>query len=351
MHNAANTTRQHAIALSRQLAAESLNIDPADPVTARQLAVAAWRVFPTSQADSAMTTLLTEQQQQGILPTAPSGVNGVAFGPGGKLLASADADGTVRIWDPATGQLGHTVKGGAVGTGPDFGVKEVTFSPGGKLLASVDSDFTLRLWDPATGDPVRALRTDFTNSIANVQGVSFSPDSKVLAIAGYGMVQLWDLATSRPVGKQRPAVLGGGDVNMFDVAFSPGGKRLASVNSDGTLQLWDTATGQHVGGPISAGTGHNGGVAGVAFSPDGKLLASADSDGTVRLWDPATGQPVGKSLPAGTAQYGGVAGVAFSPDGKLLASADSDGMVRVGNPVTGQPVRAIPADRTGPVCR
>ena len=110
MHNAANTTRQHAIALSRQLAAESLNIDPADPVTARQLAVAAWRVFPTSQADSAMTTLLTEQQQQGILPTAPSGVNGVAFGPGGKLLASADADGTVRIWDPATGRPVRTIQ-------------------------------------------------------------------------------------------------------------------------------------------------------------------------------------------------------------------------------------------------
>jgi len=47
VHNAANATRQHDIALSRQLAAESLNIDPTDPVTARQLAVAAWRVFPT----------------------------------------------------------------------------------------------------------------------------------------------------------------------------------------------------------------------------------------------------------------------------------------------------------------
>src|SRR6185437_4362791 len=42
--NAANAERQHNIALSRQLAAESLSIDPADPVTARQLAVAAWAV-------------------------------------------------------------------------------------------------------------------------------------------------------------------------------------------------------------------------------------------------------------------------------------------------------------------
>ena len=58
VHNATNATREHAIALSRQLAAESLSLDPGDPVTARRLAVAAWRVYPTDQASAAMTTLL-----------------------------------------------------------------------------------------------------------------------------------------------------------------------------------------------------------------------------------------------------------------------------------------------------
>jgi hypothetical protein len=62
VHDAANASRQHAVALSRQLAAESLTIDSGDPLTARRLAVAAWRVFPTDQARSAMTTLLIEQQ-------------------------------------------------------------------------------------------------------------------------------------------------------------------------------------------------------------------------------------------------------------------------------------------------
>ena len=74
VHNAASASRQHAIALSRQLAAESLNINGADPVIARQLAVAAWRVFPTGQAGSAITTLLAEQQQEGMLPADPSTV-------------------------------------------------------------------------------------------------------------------------------------------------------------------------------------------------------------------------------------------------------------------------------------
>src|SRR5215831_2750993 len=66
--DAANAARQHAIALSRQLVTESVAAEPTRPLTARRLAAAAWRVFPTSQAGSVLSRLLMEQQQGGILP-------------------------------------------------------------------------------------------------------------------------------------------------------------------------------------------------------------------------------------------------------------------------------------------
>ena len=330
VYNVASANRQHAIALSRQLAAQSLAIDAADPVTARQLAVAAWSVYPTDQAGFAMTTLLAEQQQDGILPatTAQNGVSGVAFSPGGKLLASADGDGAVRLWDPATGQpAGSPLHTGAYVSG-------VAFSPDGKLLATAESDGTVRLWDPATGLPVgRPIRAVSAQSF--VLGVAFSPDGKLLASAdGDGTVRLWDPATGRPVGRPIRAVSAQNSVS--GVAFSPGGTLLASADGDGTVRLWDPATGLPVGRPIRA-VSAQAGVVGVAFSPGGKLLASADGDGTVRLWDPATGQPVGAPLRTG---FLVVYGVAFSPDGKLLASAYGDGTVRLWDPATGQPVGA-----------
>jgi WD40 repeat protein len=86
-------------------------------------------------------------------------VTGVAFSPDGKLLASADTDGTVRLWDPATRQPAGAPL--PADTAPGGSVTAVAFSPDGKLLASAGTGGVLLLWEVSPiANPYAALCTD-----------------------------------------------------------------------------------------------------------------------------------------------------------------------------------------------
>ena len=71
-------------------------------------------------------------------------VNGIAFSPDGKTIATGSDDKTARLWSATTGEHIATL------TGHTDDVKGVAFSPDGNTIATGSYDKTVRLWDAKT---------------------------------------------------------------------------------------------------------------------------------------------------------------------------------------------------------
>ena len=269
----------------------------------------------------------------GSPPTSASGpaeasgaeVFALDVSPDGELVAAARLDGTVRVWEVASGHDAFTVDPGPTFVGAPY--MDLAWSPDGDVLAVAANDGRtgrLTLVDQ-TGREVTAPWQEPTGIAIGC--VRFSPDGEQLITTRLptdppdpdsAQVVTWDwrtweieqtLATPALCAVPSPT----GDV-VAVAAREQGGF------AGGRVELWDPDSGRHVTSlPNSTGT------VPLAFSSDGSRLATAGHDGTVRIWDPSSGEQL-MVLDGHDAQ---VSSVAFSPDGSQLASVGAEGMVRL----------------------
>jgi WD40 repeat protein len=265
-----------------------------------------------------------EGTQLQTLETPGASYSQLAFSPDGRDLA---AGGTSRdqvhvaVWDLSNGQVVHRWDW-PKGRDTHCSVESICFTPDGRrLAAAVFRQSSACLWDLTTGQQIAQL------THGQVYGLSFSPDSKTLATAGWDrVVRLWEADTGKLRREVRVADKLGNDrdVRMYTVCFAPRGGLIATAHLSGTVGVWDAADmtlrsvfkveGRFIYGSID-------------FSPDASLLATGNMSGNVALWDPLTAE---KIRDIGRHQSY-VYTVGFGRDGQTLLSGGRDGVCYLWN--------------------
>lgn len=251
-------------------------------------------------------------------------VTAAAFSPDGSQVVTAAMDGTMRFWAADGGGEPRIVNGPpnvgrGAGAPPRF--TSVAFSPDGGLVAAGLWDGTVRLWETATGE-----QRSGQNLGRRVTSVAFSPDGSSMAggawnsegsatRTGDATVTVWEVATGRLIHHFRHRA------TVLSVGFSPDGTRLATAGADGGARIWDV----QARAELLAARGYGAIVRSIGFSPDGTRLLTAADDATARVWDASDGRE--RFVFAG--HSGPVRSAVFSPDGGQVATASADGTVRV----------------------
>ena len=230
----------------------------------------------------------------------------LAFSPDGHLLASSEETDRFRpcatwVWDLQTDQPakrldGHTTR-----------IRGLAFDGRGRRLATADDDGTLRIWDT----------TAWTSTCMHpVGGVGVAclawsldprtPDVLAFGGMGSGQIALYDVARNAEVASP----LTGHEQDVGSLAFTPDGKRLVSGSNDCTIRVWDVGAGKDA----AILRGHEYDVLSVAVSPDGNRIASGSNESAVKLWDLESGREIVTLAPV----YFRVIKVTFASDNSRL---------------------------------
>jgi WD40 repeat protein len=256
------------------------------------------------------------------------GVTSLALSGDGRYALSGSADATLKLWDLAGGRCLATC------AGPPDVVTSVSLSGDGRRALSGSTAGTVRLWEAATG---RCLRV-FEGHTDPVHSVSLSADGRY-ALSGSaqflvrndgerlftcGQLRLQETASGRCLRRfegQAEAVTAVCLSADGRYALSGGGRSVLQrasgrFSQSGEVHLWELAT----GGLLGTCAGHTGPVTAVCLGVGGRYALSGSTDRTVRLWE----LPGGPCLRSFAGHADAVTSVALSGDGRYAASGSAD---------------------------
>jgi WD40 repeat protein len=236
------------------------------------------------------------------------------------IVVTAGDDGTARVWDPLIGR---------VLSGYPKWLNSMSFSFDGRMMVGAGADGVARVWSSQAGEPAAEFRV----SLNSLGSIAFSSDARYVVSGGAdGFVSVWERETGR-LWTTMPA---SGEVTA--VEFDPSGRLVAIAGPGNAVRIWEWAAGTQ---PWPLGE-HDGVVTDVAFSPDGSQVVSASLDHTARIWDVRTR----KALLTWRGHAGSVFSAQFSPDGRFVVTASEDKKAHIWDAATGLAVQPLEGHTT-----
>ncbi len=305
--------------------------------------------------------------EQVIIPFSPNWIDQIAFSPDGSLIAASDSEAAVRVWDTVTGRERLALRD-MIGT-----VYDLKFSPDGTMLAAAGNAYVfdngttyqgpqvkdaVQVWSIPGGEDLLTLY----GPAARIAEISFHPNSRELIAASWdGLIHHWSLERSTPVGAyeirlddekyydKALSAQGGGQVGMVpSAAYSPDGTWIASMHTaDMQIRFWQDGKVKAQFFPTPDGDSSWGTPASLTFSPDGQRLLVSLGVGTPVVWDISDPLAARWIARLGSDHEPAFTAVALSPDGSRLAAAASYNGVRLWNANTGTAVEWLDY-RSGP---
>ena len=294
------------------------------------------KILASGSQDKTVRLWDTQNRKElGTLRGHSGWVTTLAFSEDGNTVASGDANKVIKLWDLGTQQARATLRG------HESTINALAFAPVGTplygmCLASGSADGTIRFWNPLTGEQLSTFTSGHTESI---KAVAFSKEYPTLTTAAFnGVVDVWSLQTRREL-----ITFSEGQCDVADmlalspdatyfvregnsglIAFKPGGIGHSGSFQGGTLlQLWEIATGNEIPGPWQDVRSS---ASQLIFSPVHDIFAVA-SHREIQAWHINTGTQLFRF----DAQWSPWIDPVFSPDGKWIATLEPTGKVQVSN--------------------
>jgi WD40 repeat protein/serine/threonine protein kinase len=292
--------RQH------QMRSEEIALDVS---ASGDILAAAYGQYETNPGEGAVVCWDLHRGTRQVLPLHDgSSVFDVAIDPAGELIMAgggpSNGPGFVKIWNARTCELVRALPQQKVC------VTGIAIAPAGGRLA-VAGPGQVAVWENFVEQPKLLWKRNLTRSIR----VAFAPQGDVLAVGtfradtdwtkkGFPTVMIWDAETGEQL------EIASYDRAIMDLAYSPDGRYLASIDWDGIVAVYE----RHERRTVLFERAHKWVGFSVAFSPDGRTLATGSSSGDIKFWN------LSSMMHVTTVQTPGrVAELAFFPDGNTLA--------------------------------